>query len=283
MPEVRFEAVSHVYSAGTPFEHRALQSIDLTIPQGQFVGLLGHTGSGKSTLIQHFNALLQPTSGTVFLDGKDINGSKQARKEARFQVGLVFQYPEYQLFEETVLQDVMFGPLNQGKTRGEAERMAIDALRLVNFPEASYQKSPFEISGGQKRRAAIAGVLSMEPEILILDEPAAGLDPKGRENILNTVAELRNRKHITIILVSHSMDDVAVHADRIMAMDHGKLAFFDTPGRVFSHIDELERMGLSAPQMTYLARDLNRAGFHMDPTVLNLEDAKKEILRNFGR
>lgn len=261
----------------------AFQDVSFRIEDGEYIGLIGHTGSGKSTLIQHLNGLLKPTSGTVLFDGQDIFARGYDLRHLRSRVGMVFQYPEYQLFEETVLQDVMFGPLNQGKTRGEAERMAIDALRLVNFPETSYQKSPFEISGGQKRRAAIAGVLSMEPEILILDEPAAGLDPKGRENILNTVAELRNRKHITIILVSHSMDDVAAHADRIMAMDHGKLAFFDTPGRVFSHIDELERMGLSAPQMTYLARDLNRAGFHMDPTVLNLEDAKKEILRNFGR
>jgi len=275
--------LTHIYNEGTAMQSVAFQDVSFRIEDGEYIGLIGHTGSGKSTLIQHLNGLLKPTSGTVYFDGQDIFAQGYDLRHLRSRVGMVFQYPEYQLFEETVLQDVMFGPLNQGKTRGEAERMAIDALRLVNFPEASYQKSPFEISGGQKRRAAIAGVLSMEPEILILDEPAAGLDPKGRENILDTVAELRNRKHITIILVSHSMDDVAAHADRIMAMDHGKLAYFDTPERVFSHIDELERMGLSAPQMTYLARDLNRAGFHIDPAVLNPEDAKKEILRNFGR
>lgn len=275
--------LTHIYNEGTAMQSVAFQDVSFRIEDGEYIGLIGHTGSGKSTLIQHLNGLLKPTSGTVYFDGQDIFAQGYDLRHLRSRVGMVFQYPEYQLFEETVLQDVMFGPLNQGKTRGEAERMAIDALRLVNFPEASYQKSPFEISGGQKRRAAIAGVLSMEPEILILDEPAAGLDPKGRENILDTVAELSNRKHITIILVSHSMDDVAAHADRIMAMDHGKLAYFDTPERVFSHIDELERMGLSAPQMTYLARDLNRAGFHIDPAVLNPEDAKKEILRNFGR
>jgi len=275
--------LTHIYNEGTAMESVAFRDVSFRIEDGEYIGLIGHTGSGKSTLIQHLNGLLKPSSGTVMFDGEDIFSAGYDLRRLRSRVGMVFQYPEYQLFEETVLQDVMFGPLNQGHTRAEAERMAIDALRLVSFPERSMGKSPFELSGGQKRRAAIAGVLSMEPEVLILDEPAAGLDPKGRENILKMIADLGETKHITIILVSHSMDDVAAGADRIMAMNHGRLAYFDTPANVFSHIGELEQMGLSAPQMTYLARDLNRAGFDIDPSVLSLEDAKREILKNFGK
>jgi len=273
--------LTHIYNGGTAMESVAFKDVSFTIGQGEYIGLIGHTGSGKSTLIQHLNGLLKPTSGTVLYNGEDIFAEHYDLRGLRSRVGMVFQYPEYQLFEETVLKDVMFGPLNLGRTRAEAERMAIDALRLVEFPEASYEKSPFELSGGQKRRAAIAGVLSMDPDVLILDEPAAGLDPKGRENILETVNSLRKKKKITIILVSHSMDDVANYADRIMALDHGTLAYFDVPQKVFSHIEELEAMGLSAPQMTYLARDLIKNGFEMDPTVLNLEEAKEQILKNF--
>ena len=275
--------LTHVYNEGTAMESVAFRDVSFTIEQGEYIGLIGHTGSGKSTLIQHLNGLLKPTSGTVLYNGEDIFAPHYDLRRLRSKVGMVFQYPEYQLFEETVLKDVMFGPLNLGKSPEEAERMALEALRLVQFPEASYLKSPFELSGGQKRRAAVAGVLSMEPDVLILDEPAAGLDPKGRENILETVNGLRKQKNITIILVSHSMDDVACYADRIMAMDHGRLALFDTPEKVFTRIEELEAMGLSAPQPVYLARDLIENGFEMDPATLDLQDAKEQILRNFGR
>ena len=275
--------LTHVYNEGTAMESVAFRDVNFTIEQGEYIGLIGHTGSGKSTLIQHLNGLLKPTSGTVLYNGEDIFAPHYDLRRLRSKVGMVFQYPEYQLFEETVLKDVMFGPLNLGKSPEEAERMALEALRLVQFPEASYLKSPFELSGGQKRRAAVAGVLSMEPDVLILDEPAAGLDPKGRENILETVNGLRKQKNITIILVSHSMDDVACYADRIMAMDHGRLALFDTPEKVFTRIEELEAMGLSAPQPVYLARDLIENGFEMDPATLDLQDAKAQILKNFGK
>lgn len=274
--------LTHIYNEGTAMESRAFSDISFTVEKGEFIGLIGHTGSGKSTLIQHLNGLIRPTSGTVFFDGEDIFAEKYDLRALRSKVGMVFQYPEYQLFEETVLLDVMFGPLNMGLSKAEAEKRAAAALRLSGLSEDRYESSPFELSGGQKRRAAIAGVLSMEPEVLILDEPAAGLDPGGRNEILELVSRLRRERNITIILVSHSMDDVARYADRIMVLNKGRLAFFDEPHRVFSHIDELEKMGLSAPQMTYLAGMLNQAGITVDPSISTVSEAKKEILKAFG-
>ena len=272
--------LTYVYNEGTAMESRAFEDISFRIEDGEFIGLIGHTGSGKSTLIQHLNGLLRPTSGTVLFNGEDIFRKGYNLKKLRSRVGMVFQYPEYQLFEETVLLDVMFGPLNMGSTREEAEKKARAALWLSGLPEEFYGHSPFELSGGQKRRVAIAGVLSMDPEVLILDEPAAGLDPGGRNEILEIISSLREKRGITIILVSHSMDDVAKYATRIMALDRGHLRFFDTPEAVFTHIEELESMGLSAPQTTYLIRDLNRNGFTIDPTLLSLSDVKKAILEN---
>lgn len=282
MSLIEVKNLSHVYNEGTALESRAFEGVSFCVERGQYIGLIGHTGSGKSTLIQHLNGLLEPTSGTVLFEGEDIFAKGYDLRNLRAKVGMVFQYPEYQLFEETVLKDVMFGPTNLGKTQQEAAKMAVEALRLVRFPEELYQKSPFELSGGQKRRAAVAGVLAMQPEVLILDEPAAGLDPAGRESMLHMVDSLNREKGITIILVSHSMDDVARWADRILVMDHGKLTFDDTPEEVFSHVEELEQMGLSAPQLTYLAKELNASGFTIDPNILTLEEARTEILKNFA-
>ena len=274
--------LSHIYNEGTAMEAFAFKNVSFTVGNGEFVALIGHTGSGKSTLIQHLNGLLKPTGGTVLYNGEDIFAKGYDLKKLRGKVGMVFQYPEYQLFEETVLLDVMFGPLNMGFSRDEAEKKARAALWLSGFPEELYNHSPFELSGGQKRRAAIAGVLSMDPEVLILDEPAAGLDPGGRLEIFEILSSLCEKKGMTIILVSHSMDDVAKYAKRIMVLSRGELKFFDTPKEVFSHVEELEEMGLSAPQLTYLARDLNANGFSVDPSILTIEDAKREILKNFG-
>lgn len=274
--------LTHIYNEGTALEVCAFSDISFTIEKGEFIGLIGHTGSGKSTLIQHLNGLIRPTSGTVLFDGEDIFADKYDLRKLRSKVGMVFQYPEYQLFDETVLLDVMFGPLNMGLSKEEAKNRALGALKLSGLPEDKYESSPFELSGGQKRRAAIAGVISMEPEVLILDEPAAGLDPGGRDEILDLVALLRERRNMTIILVSHSMDDVAKYADRIMVMNRGRLAFFDEPRRVFSHIEELESMGLAAPQMTYLAQKLNKAGISVDPAISTVSEAKAEILKAFG-
>ena len=279
---IEVKNLTHIYNEETAMESVAFRDVSFTVERGEYIGLIGHTGSGKSTLIQHMNGLLKPTAGTVLFEGQDIFAKGYSLKKLRAKVGMVFQYPEYQLFEETVLQDVMFGPRNLGFPEREAESAALEALRLVEFPEDQIRKSPFELSGGQKRRAAIAGVLSMRPEVLILDEPAAGLDPGGRANILETVEKLHRERNMTIILVSHSMDDVAAYADRILVMDRGSLVWFDTPEAVFSHMEELESMGLSAPQLSYLARDLNAAGFRIDPTVLTTGEAARQILSGFG-
>lgn len=274
--------LTHIYNQGTAMESAAFTDISFTIEKGEFIGLIGHTGSGKSTLIQHLNGLMKPTSGTVYFEGEDIFADKYDLRKLRSKVGMVFQYPEYQLFDETVLKDVMFGPLNMGFSGKEAEKKAVSALRLAGLSEDKFGSSPFDLSGGQKRRAAIAGVISMEPEVLILDEPAAGLDPGGRTEMLELVSDLRKQRNMTIILVSHSMDDVARYADRIMVLNKGHLAFMDEPRKVFSHVDELEEMGLAAPQMTYLAQMLNKAGIKVDPAISTVSEAKEEILRAFG-
>ena len=280
---IRAEHLTHLYSPGTAFESFALNDVSFEIPSGSFVAVIGHTGSGKSTLVQHLNGLYKPTSGTVYFNGEDIFAEGYDLKRLRTKVGLVFQYPEYQLFEENVIKDVMFGPLNMGLSKEEAEEKAKKALRQVRMSEELYERSPFDLSGGQKRRVAIAGVLAMDPEVLILDEPTAGLDPRGRNYILGMLEELHRERGITIILVSHSMDDVAECADLLMVLRDAELKFFDKPKEVFKNVDELESYGLAVPEITYLAKELIEAGLDMDPTVSTVEEAKKELLRVLKR
>ena len=280
---IRAEHLTHLYSPGTAFESFALNDVSFEIPSGSFVAVIGHTGSGKSTLVQHLNGLYKPTSGTVYFNGEDIFEEGYDLKKLRTKVGLVFQYPEYQLFEENVIKDVMFGPLNMGLSKEEAEEKAKKALRQVRMSEDLFERSPFDLSGGQKRRVAIAGVLAMDPEVLILDEPTAGLDPRGRNYILGMLEELHRERGITIILVSHSMDDVAECADLLMVLKDAELKFFDKPKEVFKNVDELESYGLAVPEITYLAKELIEAGLDMDPTVSTVEEAKKELLRVLKR
>ena len=272
--------ISYLYSPGTAYEKKALDDVSLTINKGEFVGIIGHTGSGKSTLIQHFNGLEKATSGTIYFDGQDIYDKDFNMKSLRSRVGLVFQYPEHQLFETTVLEDVKFGPKNLGLGKVEVDLRAFEAIKQVGLSEKCYDDSPFELSGGQKRRVAIAGVLAMKPEILILDEPTAGLDPRGRDEILDQIAKL-HEEGLTVILVSHSMEDVAKYADRIIAMNSGKVAFDGTPKEVFRHYKELERMGLSAPQITYVMQAMKELGLDVDTDVSTVEEAKEEILKAF--
>lgn len=274
--------VNHIYGGDTSLAVAALKDINLNIGDGQFIGLIGHTGSGKSTLVQHLNGLLMPTSGTVYFNGQDIADRDYNRKELRSKVGLVFQYPEHQLFEVTVFEDVCYGPRNLNLEEKEVELRAYEALRQVGISEEFFFQSPFELSGGQKRRVAIAGVLAMKPEILILDEPTAGLDPKGRDEILGQIKMLKEETGMTIMLVSHSMEDVAEYVERIVVMNQGSVIHDGTPGEVFRHYEELEQIGLAAPQMTYVMNRLKREGFAVDTDVTTVEEAKKEILRIFG-
>lgn len=276
---IELKNITYTYSPGTAYEIHALKDINLEIPDGQFIGVIGHTGSGKSTLIQHLNALIRPTSGSVLYNGEDVWEEKYDRRKLRSQVGLVFQYPEHQLFESDVLSDVCFGPMNQGMSREEAEAEAKKALLQVGFKEKNFSKSPFELSGGQKKRVAIAGVLAMNPKILILDEPTAGLDPKGRDEILDQISELHKARGITIILVSHSMEDVAKYVERLIVVNRGQIAFDDTPREVFSHYQELEAMGLAAPQITYIMHALKQRGLKVDPNATTVEEARDDILR----
>lgn len=276
---IKIEQVNYTYAAGTAYEIQALKNINLEIFDGEFVGIIGHTGSGKSTLIQLLNGLLRATSGHIYHDGQDIYGHDFSMRELRGKVGLVFQYPEYQLFETSVLKDVAFGPKNQGFSEAEAEEKAKEALRRVKLPEKYWVMSPFELSGGQKRRAAIAGVIAMEPKVLILDEPTAGLDPQGRDELFGLIRELHGKMHMTVLLVSHSMEDVADYVTRIVVMKHGSVMLDGTPGEVFSHVKELEEAGLAVPQVTYLMKDLRRAGFEVSDSVTTIEEAKEEILK----
>lgn len=273
-----FNHVYHSYDADTQLKIDALKDVSFKIEDGEFIGLLGHTGSGKSTLVQHMNGLMKPTAGEVYFDGKDISDKEFSLKELRSQVGLVFQYPEHQLFETTVFEDVCFGPKNQGLDKKEAELRAFYALKQVGLSEEYYYQSPFELSGGQKRRVAIAGVLAMKPRVLILDEPTAGLDPKGRDEILDLVSQLHKNEKISIILVSHSMDDVANYVDRILVMYKGELKYDDSPKEVFKHVDELESMGLAVPQVTYVMHALKNAGFEVNCDITTIPEAVDEIL-----
>lgn len=277
---IKIENLTYVYNPNTPFETKALNGVNLEIKEEEFIGLIGHTGSGKSTLIQHLNGLAKPTSGKIIIDDVDITSKGANLRELRQKVGLVFQYPEYQLFEETVYKDIAFGPRNLGLTDSEVESRVVKAMELVglNF-ETLKDRSPFELSGGQKRRVAIAGVLAMEPKVLILDEPTAGLDPKGRDEILGEIFELYNRGGITIILVSHSMEDVAKLVDRLVVMNDGKIAMDGAPREVFKHSDELEKLGLGIPQVTKFMKAYKKRNNSISDDVLTVEEAKEELLR----
>ena len=272
------DKVNYVYSEGTAYQIQALKDVNLTIEDGQFIGVIGHTGSGKSTLIQHLNGLMKATSGTIYFHGQDIYEDDFDLRELRNRVGLVFQYPEHQLFETTIFDDVCFGPKNQGLSPEECRKRAEEALDHVGFPKEMYEKSPFELSGGQKRRVAIAGVLAMNPDFLVLDEPTAGLDPKGRDEILDQLALLHKTRGISVVLVSHSMEDIAKYVERIIVMNHGHVAFDDTPKKVFAHYKELEKIGLAAPQMTYIMHALKEHGMDVDVTATTVEEARDTIL-----
>lgn len=272
------DKVNHIYSPNTAYEIQALKDINLKIEDGQFIGIIGHTGSGKSTLIQHLNGLMKATSGSIYFHGKDIYDDDFDLRELRNRVGLVFQYPEHQLFETTIFDDVCFGPKNQGLSKEEAGLRAFEALRSVGMPEELYYQSPFDLSGGQKRRVAIAGVLAMKPEVLILDEPTAGLDPAGRDEILDLVARMHRERGITVILVSHSMEDVAKYVQRIIVMNQGSVMYDGTPKEVFRHYKELETVGLAAPQVTYLMNELKDSGLQVDTDATTIAEARASLL-----
>ncbi|MCD8220507.1 MAG: energy-coupling factor transporter ATPase [Ruminococcus sp.] len=278
MAVIQMEALTYRYGIGTPFEKTAVDHVDLEIPAGSFVGLIGHTGSGKSTLIQHLNGLLKPTEGTVKLDGVDIWAEKSAIRQVRFRVGLVFQYPEYQIFEETVFRDIAFGPKNMGLSEAEVKSRVEEAASIVGLTEEMLEQSPFLLSGGQKRRAAIAGVMAMRPEVLILDEPTVGLDPQGREEILREIQAYREKTGSTILLVSHSMEDVARFAEKILVMNGGKVFCYDTVQNVFRRSQELQAIGLSVPQITRVCAALHAHGLPIDADIFTVEQAKAQIL-----
>lgn len=279
MSDIKVSALRHVYSAGTPFEKVAIDDINIEIPHGQFVGLIGHTGSGKSTFIQHLNALLKPSSGTVMVDGEDINADKMTAKNVRHKVGLVFQYPEYQLFEETVYADIAFGTKNMGLNESEIDERVREAAHFVGVPDEQFEKSPLELSGGQKRRVAIAGVIAMRPGVLILDEPTAGLDPAGCEQILRNICDYRTQTGSTVIIVSHSMDDVARLTDRLVVFNHGAIRFDGTPEEVFSQPEELRSIGLAVPAATELAMELKKRGLMLPNSIYTNEQLEKALLK----
>ena len=277
-PILEIQNLSHIYSPGTPFEHAALQDVSLHIEAGQFVGLIGHTGSGKSTLTQHMNALLKPTSGKILFRGEDIWKDAKFTRSIRFQVGLVFQYPEYQLFEETVFDDIAFGPRNMGLSDGEIRDRVHRAAGFVGIGEELMQKSPFDLSGGQKRRVAIAGVIAMEPAVLILDEPTAGLDPMGRQQLLENIRGYQRSQNAAVVMVSHSMEEIAASVDRLLVMNEGRLAMQGTPQEVFSHAQELASMGLDVPQVTQVLLALRAMGVEVDTSAFTVADARKALL-----
>lgn len=271
--------LEHIYSPGTAYEKKALSQVNVTIKDGEFIGLIGHTGSGKSTLIQHLNGLLKPTKGAIYYNGEDISDKDFSLKKLRSKVGLVFQYPEHQLFENTVIEDVKFGPKNIGMEPLQVDLRAFEACKQVGIGEELLDVSPLELSGGQKRRVAIAGVLAMEPEVMILDEPTAGLDPAGRKEIYELVAKLHRERHMTVLVVSHSMEDMARYAERLLVMNEGTIAYEGTPAEVFSHYKELEKIGLMAPQVTYVIEELTRAGIKLPHNAITVEQAVDSIMR----
>ena len=277
------DKVSHIYGEDTAMPVKALNNISLVIPDGQFIGLIGHTGSGKSTFVQHLNGLMKATSGNIYFNGEDIDTEGYDKKLLRSKVGLVFQYPEHQLFETDVFADVCFGPKNLGLSKKEVELREYEALKLVGLEDEYFYQSPFDLSGGQKRRVAIAGVLAMKPEVLVLDEPTAGLDPKGRDEILDQISKLKKETGITVILVSHSMDDVAKYVDRIVVMNKGSILFDDIPKEVFKHFEELEQIGLAAPQITYIMKNLRDHGYDVGKDITTVDEAKEEIKNYFAR
>ena len=277
-PIIRVENLTHTYSVGTPFERSAVEGLSFDILPGEFLGVIGHTGSGKSTLIQHLNGLLRPTAGHIYLDGKDIWAEPKKIRSVRFQVGLVFQYPEYQLFEETVYKDISFGPANMGMSGEALDRAVRESAAFAGVEESLLQKSPFELSGGQKRRVAIAGVIAMDPRVLILDEPTAGLDPAGREKLLANIRAYHAAKGNTVVLVSHSMDEIAQNVDRILVLKDSKVLRSGTPREVFSHSAELEAAGLNVPQVTQIARALRQKGLDIDPAVYTVDELKSALL-----
>lgn len=281
--QVKTENLEYTYMAGTPYAKTAISDINIEINSGEFVGLIGHTGSGKSTLIQHLNGLIKPTSGRVLVDGKDINSKEVSLRQLRFKIGLVFQYPEYQLFDETVLDDISFGPKNLGLCEAEAHVRAREAMELVGLSPSLEKKSPLELSGGQKRRVAIAGVLAMKPELLILDEPAAGLDPKGRNEILSRIKDLHENGHMSILLVSHSMEDIAKMAQRVLIIKGGRIAREGTPDEIFGLGDELKSYGLDVPQITKLMDELKASGLSLSKNIFTVSKAEEELLKLFKR
>ena len=276
---IKLENVSYTYMPGGPFEKTAVHNIDVTIPDGQFIGLMGHTGSGKSTMIQLMNGLIKPTEGKIFVDGQELFAKDVKMRDIRFKVGLVMQYPEYQLFEETVEKEIAYGPTNMGLSEEEVSARVAYAADLVGIPKEMLERSPFELSGGQKRRVAIAGIVAMQPTTLILDEPTAGLDPKGRDEILFKIKDLQRRMNITVLLVSHSMEDIAQMADRILVMNRGRLSMNSTPGEIFSRGDELTAMGLDLPQVTKICNDLIKAGYPVKKGIYTVSEAVEEIKR----
>lgn len=278
---IKINQLTHIYNPDTPFEKIALSDVNLEIESGSFIGIIGHTGSGKSTLIQMFNGLLKPTKGQVLVNDIDIHGEKTDRKKIRQKVGLVFQYPEYQLFEISVYKDVAYGPKNLGLDQAEIKTRVEEALHVVGLEEEMWEKSPFELSGGQKRRVAIAGVLAMQPEMLILDEPTAGLDPKGREELFAQLKEMHTKLGITIVLISHSMEDVAKYAEKLIVLHEGSIAYEGTPREIFIHVEELEKIGLAPPQIKYIIRDLKARGIEIDETILTVEEAAAKLIEYF--
>lgn len=277
-PIIRIEQLTHTYSAGTPFQRSAVDGVELDIMPGEFLGVIGHTGSGKSTLIQHLNGLLKPTQGHIYLNGKDIWADPKQIRQVRFQVGLVFQYPEYQLFEETVYKDIAFGPGNMGLDKEEIDRRVRESARMVGLAEELLEKSPFDLSGGQKRRVAIAGVLAMDPKVLILDEPTAGLDPRGRDTILGEIREYHEERKNTVLLVSHSMEDIAQYAKKVLVIAEGKPAMYDTVENIFSRVEELTAMGLAVPQISRVFAGLRAAGYQVPGNIYTVEGAAAAIL-----
>lgn len=281
-PILQIEHLTHTYSAGTPFQRSAVDDMNLSMMDGEFLGIIGHTGSGKSTLIQHLNGLLKPTSGRILLQGRDIWADPKKIRDVRFQVGLVFQYPEYQLFEETVYKDIAFGPKNMGLDEADIDRSVRDAAAFVGLTEAMLDKSPFELSGGQKRRVAIAGVIAMEPKVLVLDEPTAGLDPRGRDDILARIQDYHRAKNASVVLVSHSMEEIARNVDRIVVLSDSHVFMEGTPRQVFARADELEQVGLDIPQVTKVALALRRRGLPVDTAVYTVEALRDALLRKEG-